>query len=328
MRWVRRCVVTLVLLAGASTVAVRVLGQGLGWSWRLDLASGFAGVMAVGCAAGALMMLAVKSRRSALLMALLACGHVVWMGWGRAPAMDRAAGPMLRVMTFNGLGINPHAEKVLAAVERADADLVCILEASWHVTRMLRSAEWVEERYPHRILPEPGKEWGVAVLSRYPMTVEEIQDERWEAWWDYYNYRRVSTIHAPWGDFMHAMLIPSSPRSAERWREGNALLEDNIGILRSHYLPRGLPMVVTADLNATPTMWRTGRVRRELGLLRCKPLWGVRGTWPAKNPVWKRFAIDDVLVSRGIGVASWEVMEADTGSDHAPVIVELVMGRR
>ena len=84
-------------------------------------------------------------------------------------------------------------------------------------------------------------------------------------------------------------------------------------------------MIVTADLNASPTMYRTGRVRRALGLLRCKPLLGVVGTWPADNPRWKRFAIDDVFVTPGIKVASWQVVEADTGSDHAPVVVDLVM---
>lgn len=321
-RWASRAAAACILTLALATLACR-LGNGL--SWRLDLASGFAGVMAAGCAVGAAVLMALRYRKLALPVALLACAHLVWMAWGRAPHADPVPGRTLRVMTFNSLGVNTHGDAVVAAIERSDADLVCILEASWHTVRAIRASGVMEERYPYRILPEDGKEWGVAVLSRYPMSVDEVRDEHWDRWWDYYNYRRFATVHAPWGDFLHAMLIPSSPRSPDRWRMGNALLEDNIEILRAYYLPKGLPMVVTADLNASPTMWRTGRVRRALGLHRCKPLWGVRGTWPAKNPAWKRFSIDDVFVSRGIGVSSWRVMEGETGSDHAPVVVDLVM---
>lgn len=316
------------LLACGTTLVIRILGQGLAVSWRLDLVSGLAGVMAGACAVAAMFAMLLRCRRVALVLALIAGVHLIWMGWGRAPRTDASRDRTIRVMTFNALGINPHGDRVVAAVRASDADLVCILEASWHTLHELRRAEWDNDRYPYRVVPEEGKEWNIVVLSRFPLTVGETHDHRWDEWWDFYNYRRVVTVHAPaelGGDFMHAMLIPSSPRSQKRWVYGNDLLQTNIQILRDYYLPRGLPLVVTADLNASPTMWRSGRVRRALGLLRSKPLWGVVGTWPAGNPRWKRFAIDDVFVSPGVRVASWQVIEADTGSDHAPVVVDLLL---
>lgn len=329
-RW-RRARIALcaaMLAAALTTLILRILGQGLGWSWRLDLLSGLAGVMAGACALAAALALLLRCRRIALLIAFLAGAHVLWMAVGRAPRGEGPRDRAIRVMTFNALGTNPHGERVLAAIESSDADLVCILEASWHTLYQLRQSRWDDERYPYRVVPEEGKEWNIVVLSRFPLTIGETRDPNWDEWWDFYNYRRVVTVHAPperGGDFMHAMLIPSSPRNPRRWDQGNDLLETNIRILRRHYLSTGLPLVVTADLNASPTMWRTGRVRRALGLLRCKPLWGVVGTWPASNPRWKRFAIDDVFVSPGVRVASWRVIEGDTGSDHAPVVVDLIL---
>lgn len=329
-RWHRtRLTLSLTLLITAfTTLLLRLLGAGLALSWRLDLVSGFAGPMVAGCTLAAILALALRFRRTALLIALIALTHFIWMASGRAARSAPIEGRTLRVMTFNSLGINTHGDKVVAAIRQSDADLVCILEASWSTLHELRQASWDDERYPHRVVPEEGKEWNIVVLSKFPITVDESRDSRWDLWWDFYNYRRVVTVHAPesmGGDFLHAMLIPSSPRTAKRWEFGNDLLETNIQILREYYLSRRLPIIVTADLNASPTMYRTGRVRRALGLLRCKPLLGVVGTWPADNPRWKRFAIDDVFVTPGIKVASWQVMEADTGSDHAPVVVDLVM---
>jgi endonuclease/exonuclease/phosphatase family metal-dependent hydrolase len=49
------------------------------------------------------------------------------------------------------------------------------------------------------------------------------------------------------------------------------------------------------------------------------------GTWPSSLPPILRVAIDDVLVSDGIRVASWRTLERETGSDHVPVIAELLI---
>jgi endonuclease/exonuclease/phosphatase family metal-dependent hydrolase len=38
-----------------------------------------------------------------------------------------------------------------------------------------------------------------------------------------------------------------------------------------------------------------------------------------------RVAIDDVLVSPGVRVVGWRTLEMETGSDHVPVVAELVL---
>ena len=64
-------------------------------------------------------------------------------------------------------------------------------------------------------------------------------------------------------------------------------------------------------------------VRRETGLARAKPLLAPAGTWPASSPSFLRVPIDDLFVSEGVRVVSWEVIGAETNSDHAPVLVTI-----
>ena len=93
--------------------------------------------------------------------------------------------------------------------------------------------------------------------------------------------------------------------------------------MNEYLLTRGVPVVVGVDLNASPTGARTGIAHRMTGLRRGKPLGAMSGTWPASAPAFLRVAIDDVLVSEGVGVVSWRVIGDATDSDHAPVLVTI-----
>jgi endonuclease/exonuclease/phosphatase family metal-dependent hydrolase len=82
------------------------------------------------------------------------------------------------------------------------------------------------------------------------------------------------------------------------------------------------------DLNASPGTVRTDDAWRIARVRRAKPLWAMSGTWPSWLPWPARVAIDDVLVSPGVGVRSWDVVGDACGSDHLPVVVELTIEGR
>ena len=86
------------------------------------------------------------------------------------------------------------------------------------------------------------------------------------------------------------------------------------------------PVIVTGDFNATPwsTPYREFLARSELCDSRAG--FGIEATFPADSLIL-RIPIDHLLASCSIGIADRRV-GPDVGSDHLPIIVELVVPKR
>ncbi len=85
------------------------------------------------------------------------------------------------------------------------------------------------------------------------------------------------------------------------------------------------PVVVMGDLNATPWSRPFRDFSAASGLCDTRAGFGLQASFPASSAVL-RIPIDHVLVSCSIGVKS-RTIERDVGSDHLPVLVELVVPR-
>ena len=81
------------------------------------------------------------------------------------------------------------------------------------------------------------------------------------------------------------------------------------------------PVIVMGDLNATP--WSRPFFIAANGLCDSRAGFGLQASFPATSALL-RIPIDHVLVSCSIGVRSREI-ERDVGSDHLPVLVDLVV---
>ena len=91
---------------------------------------------------------------------------------------------------------------------------------------------------------------------------------------------------------------------------------------RARTLPA--PLVFAGDLNATPWSRVYRHVLGTTGLCDTRAGFGYQGSYPASSAI-VRIPIDHVLVWCDIGVAE-RVVERDVGSDHLPVLVDLVFG--
>ncbi len=90
----------------------------------------------------------------------------------------------------------------------------------------------------------------------------------------------------------------------------------------------GGPVILAGDLNATPWSRPFARLIERSGLRDSRAGFGVHATFPANAATdLLRIPIDHVLISPGIGVRTRRV-ERDVGSDHLPVLVELVLPGR
>jgi endonuclease/exonuclease/phosphatase (EEP) superfamily protein YafD len=82
-------------------------------------------------------------------------------------------------------------------------------------------------------------------------------------------------------------------------------------------------VIVMGDLNATPWSAAFARFTGATGLCDTRDGFGIQATFPASSFVM-RIPIDHVLVSCALGVRDRRV-ERDVGSDHLPVLVDLVV---
>lgn len=258
---------------------------------------------------------------------------------------DASAGAAvaLRVMTYNIAAGNGDLARVAATIREAAPDVVALQEVDVHWLARSKFADQAAELatmlgMQSRFAPiyqldgatpqDPKREYGVAVLSRYPIVA-----------FTNHPLTRLSTqLPATPPQPMPGFLDATLDVRGRRVRVFNTHLDYRADpALRTMQVRETLailgdvrqPMLLFGDLNATP-------VSPELAPLMATlcDLWsrGSHGTgdgvgegfsYPAVLPV-KR--IDYVLGSRQVRVRSMRVLES-TASDHRPVIADIDIGR-
>jgi endonuclease/exonuclease/phosphatase (EEP) superfamily protein YafD len=257
---------------------------------------------------------------------LAGCACVLFAASMYVPRAAYRAGlkPTISVLTYNAHTRNTHPEEALGLILESGADVVALMEPSAALLDLIRESEPLRTIYPHRWIPDNARGGFRVVLTRWPQVGP---GPRWA--WRGGGARtgvegmRVMRVDRPGGAFVLVLVQPESPRSPARWRQGNATLRFATEVVNDRLGTMDLPVVLAADLNGSPTGWRSRYLSKRTGLRRCKPWWVAGGTYPAQL-VWPmRVAIDDVWVSEGVSVASWKIV-GDGGSDHSAVLVELV----
>lgn len=245
-----------------------------------------------------------------------------------APRAESGMTGEARVLVFNAYAEASSYERTIALLGEIEADLVLLNECPYDFARVLDTDVAITSRFPHRDLPEHANQWARGVLSVWPMERLDLLDgeqnrARREALKFQYLARRAQLVRHPSSPFITSVTNFESPRGASRWRAGNLSMREDAELIREELLPRDPPFVLGVDMNATPAAPRSRRFSRETGLVRAKPLLAPAGTWPASAPSFLRVPIDDLFVSAGVRVVSWEVIETETNSDHAPVLVTI-----
>lgn len=254
-----------------------------------------------------------------------------------------APGTDIRVMSVNALYANGSPDTLAALVLREAPDVVLVQELSPALAEALDGA--FAPHYPHRDLrPHPGPEGG-GVWSRHPLRVEETWGgapdvERHSLRWQHLSVdvsgRRVELVNLhlnPPG--IHLGTVPRFPLpvyavqfNALRRREVEAFLPALRTLARE-------PLVVAGDLNLTDQTPEYRGLRgaglrdahREAG-------WGLGLTFPARPklfslgaplPLPSLIRIDYVLHSSHFATRRAWVPHDETGSDHRPVVADLIL---
>ena len=283
-----------------ATLTPMLRDQSSALSWLVDLAAHWQWLyVIVGIVSGATLLLRGSALPVALATALIGAG---WLSASDpVPVASAASQPRFTVASANLKVGQADLDALHRWVSDRGVDILVLQEVT--EATALAVAQWQD--YPSQLVtPEDGP-FGLAVLSRYPLTDIETRESfeqplRYRTFVSWQGRRvGISAIHP---------MPPISPIYHERRAQ---MLQEEAYWAHS----AASPSIVVGDLNASP--WSSAmRAIAPAGLRRAT---GLQPTWPSLLPV---IPIDHVLTSE-----AWEVVESGVGpamgSDHRPVFAVL-----
>jgi endonuclease/exonuclease/phosphatase (EEP) superfamily protein YafD len=287
------------------------------WHWLLDLASHFRWyLLLLACGwLGARFLRTAPAGRFGLALA------IVWNAWGILPYWLPVGGPRrpddgtaapVSLVSVNVHSGNRAHDRLLAYLRRERPDLVTILELT---PAWAEAIHGLDDLYPHRLVEPRTDNFGVAILSLWPLADQRMQT------FGIADYPTAIATVTPegWPPFRVVATHPYPPLNAEASHRLRTQLH---GLGEFLALP-GPPTIVAGDLNATPWSFAFRDFVTLTGLRDSSLGWGLQPTWNAR--FWlPRIPIDHILVPRGTQVVR-RTIGPDVGSDHLPVVAELIL---
>ncbi|MFM8734382.1 MAG: endonuclease/exonuclease/phosphatase family protein [Pirellulales bacterium] len=302
-----------------AVLAATVAGWCGRWHWLLDIASHFRWYWLLAAVAG----LAVSIRRprpaaiACLAAAAVGNARELLPAWLPPPAAAASAGPAAQgilVVSVNVHRVNddPTATRAYLRDRRPDAVAVLEVDDTWAA-----SLDGLADDFPHRIIHPRADNFGIAMLSRWPLTDAEVVHLGGTP-----HPSILATLSHPSGRLRLVATHPMPPWNGHY----AALMRDQFDAVAAAVVASDVPCIVMGDLNATPWSHAFRRLTARSGLRDSSLGRGIQPTWNVR--LWApRIPIDHVLVPDEVTVLR-RAVGPDVGSDHLPVEAELALPRR
>ncbi len=285
-----------IIAVGVVLLAALLLLRAWRWGW-----SGLAGVL----------LLAVALAYSAWRLVPYQPVYGVDMAdAGQCPADAR-----LSVLVANVLQKNDRREAVLGVLMAERADVVVLLEVDrgW-----LDALGPLVARYPHRVLEPRDNTYGMAVLSRLPLT-----DARTLSNFGTETPLVTAALQMAGGRGVRLWAIhPRPPRPTQDTDDRDAEL-----VRTARQVREGAgPAIVAGDLNDVPWSRTTTLLKDVSGTVDPRIGRSPLPTFSAHRPAVLRWPLDDVFATRDFTLVDLR-RPGRTGSDHLPYRVTLCLGQ-
>lgn len=300
-----------------AAMALAVLGLAAAWvvawipMWPCTLLEHFRVQYVVG--GGALLAVAVALRMrgwsDVAAIATLLHGLPVAADLTRSPQPGPSDGAAIRVLLLNVRTENSRFDQVRRLIAEEKPDLIGLVEVD---ERWIAGVAPAVRDFAGRIEQLRSDNFGVALYARGQMTgaSESLGGS-------------LPTVVADVaiGDVRLRVLLthPMPPVSGGAYE----LQARQLAAVAERARASAGPILVMGDFNATPWSRLFARLRRDTGLCDSRAGFGVQASFPADMAV-VRIPIDHLLASCSIGVRDRRIGR-DVGSDHLPVIVDLVV---
>jgi endonuclease/exonuclease/phosphatase (EEP) superfamily protein YafD len=305
---------------GIAATAIGAFGLVLAWllalvpTWPFSLFEHFrvqyagAGIVIVAVSA------AFRMRGWFDAAAMATIGHLLWLvpDLCTRPHPIPPGGIPLRVLLLNVHTSSSSFADVRKLIDDVRPDVLGLVEVD---QRWLDGVAASVAGYQGRLEKPRDDNFGVALYTRMPLTgaVEELGGTTPSA---------VGAIAVGDAPLEIIVVHPIPPVSGAAFDEQRRVLDAVAE--RVHSLPR--PVVVIGDFNATPWSGPFRRFARATGLCDSRAGFGIQASFPAASALL-RIPIDHMLASCSIGIADRRI-ERDVGSDHLPVVIDIVVPRR
>jgi endonuclease/exonuclease/phosphatase (EEP) superfamily protein YafD len=256
-----------------------------------------------------LLLVAIRGRRYRLALLLAATAGInLWPVW---PYLSSARPPLtggsFTLLNLNVKASNPERERILALLSAADADIVTLIELSPQLAELLPT---LASRYPYQITEPGAGNFGLGVLSRYPLLAANA-----------FKLGPTTAIEAgvalPAGELRLIAVHPVPPISATMAATRN----QQLGQLAVRARQADEPLLICGDFNLSPYSPYFQRFLTESATTDTRRGLGIGFSWPTFLPLLG-IPIDHCF-TRGALVAT-EVERMDPiGSDHYPVRLTL-----
>ena len=290
----------------------------LGWSF--DLLSTFR-IQDLVVLTSALIVLLLAKRWWAsafigVFVAVNVAAVVVFLPW--KPQATSSAD--IRLALFNVNAANRDARALTKFVRSESPDLVALLEID---ERWRTDLQELDEFYPHQFWHTRPDNFGIALLSRWPIPESRIVGLDASG-----VPTLVTEIEASSGTVSMVATHPPPPVSPEQWEIRNEHFE-NLGAL-VQTLPR--PIVIAGDLNVAPWPIHFRRLLHISVLIDSARGRGLHPTWPVRHspapgPPWLLATVLDYVLHSADLETVYRFTGPDIGGDHLPVSVGLAFAR-
>ncbi len=302
-------------LAGYSAAAAMILGCFGSVSWLLDLFSHFQMQYFPILLFASAYLAFKKCRIEALVMTLFLTANFAGIA-GFYFSRDRSPenGTPVRIMLSNVYTANSSYDLLRNLVTEEDPDIIVLEEIS---REWLDNIGALKEKYPYKILCPQEDNFGIGIFSKLPLTSEKVS-----YWGDYrLPYIEAKVEHCgKHFDIIAVHTVP--PMRKDGWLMRNEQILDFAVIAKS----KSSPTVLIGDLNVTPWSPVFRKLKRDSGLQDSMKGFGVQASWPVQIfPL--RIPLDHCLVSKEIFVKNRK-LGGDLGSDHYPVIIDLLTSQK
>ncbi|HEY5926603.1 MAG TPA: endonuclease/exonuclease/phosphatase family protein [Kofleriaceae bacterium] len=307
----RRLATGAIAVAAVGVVASVLLPLVPAWPFVLFEHFRFQYVWAGALVVGACAALRMRGWFDAALIATLLNAMHVLPDLSRSAQSMPANGTPMRVLLLNVHTSSSAFDDVKRLIADTNADIVGLLEVD---DRWLAALAPAVTAYPHRIETPRDDNFGIALYSRMQLTgaTEQLGSSLPTV---------VATVDVAGSPLGIVLTHPIPPVRAEPL----AMLISQLDAVAQRSRSLGPPVIVMGDFNATPWSRPFRRFIGASGLCDTRAGFGLQASFPAASTVL-RIPIDHVLVSCALGVRGREIAR-DVGSDHLPVVADLVVPR-
>lgn len=245
---------------------------------------------------------------NAVVVAPLFCNKSV-------PPLSSRQNHELTVIQLNLNSANNQFDAVRSCIEKNEADVVCLQEVT---------AEWQKylhdnlKNYPYQFVLSRPDPFGVAILSRSPLTETTVQSFGQSSLYP------TLTANLTVGEETVTVICthPYPPISPNGYNQRNRQLER----IASFTANLKNTILLCGDLNATRWSASMSQLLDQGNLLDTSNGFGVQPTWPA-NCFLLWIPIDQIFVSKNVATLERKILP-DVGSDHYPVLARLVFPQK